>query len=168
MREHFAEGVGRRGRTLRDAWMKRFEEYKAAYPKEADFLFRMQHRQLPEGWDADIPVFPTDAKGVASIVPGKKTGEKMMAKPVGGDSAYDLESAVALDFNAILKAAAKEDEPSVEKMAVMSKEEIEAMRMMEERNKQNPRMRYVERYVEVEIDDNPKFDSAIRMAASDA
>lgn len=111
-----------------------------------------------------VPV-ATDAKGVASIVPGKKTGDKMMAKPVVTESAYDLESAVALDFNAILKAAAKEDEPSVEKMAVMSKEEIEAMRMMEERNKQNPRMRYVERYVDFEIDDNPKFDSAIRMAA---
>jgi len=65
VREHFADGVGRRGRTLREAWMKRFEEYKAAYPKEADFLFRMQHRQLPEGWDADIPVFPADAKGLA-------------------------------------------------------------------------------------------------------
>ncbi len=105
-------------------------------------------------------------RGLASIVPGKKQGgEKMMARPAASESAYDLESAIELDFNAILKAAAKEDEPSVEKMKVMSKEEIEAMRMMEERSKQNPRMRYVERYVDFEVDDNPKFDSAMRMAA---
>src|SRR2546426_5540810 len=25
----------------------------------------MQHRQLPDGWDRDLPVFPADAKGLA-------------------------------------------------------------------------------------------------------
>src|SRR5262249_5089814 len=35
-------------------------------PSLADELYRMQHRQLPEGWDRDIPTFPTDAKGLAS------------------------------------------------------------------------------------------------------
>src|SRR5262249_1038296 len=32
----------------------------------AEELYRMQHRQLPEGWDRDIPSFPADPKGVAS------------------------------------------------------------------------------------------------------
>jgi len=53
----------------------------------------------------------------------------------------------------------------IEKMRVMSREEIEAMRMMEMRKKQNPRMRYVERYVDYEVDDNPRFASAMRMAS---
>jgi transketolase len=66
VREHFAAGIGRRGGELRTAWMQRFERYRAAHPDLADHLFRMQHRQLPEGWDRDLPVFPPDPKGVAS------------------------------------------------------------------------------------------------------
>jgi len=65
VREHFAEGLGKRGRALRRDWMRKFEEYKARYPEPADQLYRMQHRQLPEGWDKDLPVFPPDSKGLA-------------------------------------------------------------------------------------------------------
>jgi transketolase len=63
--ERFQEVMGARGHALREAWMAQFEAYKAEYPELADQLYRMQHRQLPEGWDKDIPAFPTDAKGVA-------------------------------------------------------------------------------------------------------
>jgi len=66
VRRHFAEGMGQRGKALRDAWFNRFEAYKAAYPELADHLYWMQHRQLPEGWDKDLPVFPADEKGDAS------------------------------------------------------------------------------------------------------
>jgi len=66
VRAHFAEGIGQRSGALRDAWFAKFEEYKVQYPDQADYLYRMQHRQLPEGWDADLPTFPADAKGVAS------------------------------------------------------------------------------------------------------
>jgi transketolase len=66
VREHFAAGLGARGATLRREWMARFEEYKAKHPAEADALHRMQHRQLPEGWDKGIPVFPADPKGLAT------------------------------------------------------------------------------------------------------
>ena len=45
--------------------MKLFDDYKATYPAQADQLYRMQHRQLPDGWDKEIPVFPPDPKGVA-------------------------------------------------------------------------------------------------------
>jgi len=65
VRQAFAKGMGDRGRTLREAWMKLFEAYKVKYPELADQLFRMQHRQLPDGWDKDIPTFPADAKGIA-------------------------------------------------------------------------------------------------------
>ncbi len=63
--QHFAGGIGKRGGELRGAWMKLFDEYKKQHPQQADALYRMQHRQLPEGWDKDIPSFPADAKGVA-------------------------------------------------------------------------------------------------------
>jgi transketolase len=45
--------------------MKLLGDYKAQYPDLADQLDRIQRRQLPEGWDKDLPVYPTDPKGVA-------------------------------------------------------------------------------------------------------
>ena len=66
VREHFHAGVGRRGRQLRKAWMARLEDYRTRYPDLADQLERMQKRELPDGWDANLPMFPTDAKGIAS------------------------------------------------------------------------------------------------------
>ncbi|MDR4483273.1 MAG: transketolase [Nitrospirales bacterium] len=62
---HFQQGIGKRGKDLRTAWMTRFAEYRAKYPDLAGHLYQMQHRQLPDGWDRKIPVFPPDAKGLA-------------------------------------------------------------------------------------------------------
>jgi transketolase len=46
--------------------MTRFAEYRQAYPALADELYRMQHRELPDGWDAALPEFAPDAKGLAT------------------------------------------------------------------------------------------------------
>jgi transketolase len=64
--EHFQDGIGRRGRELHQAWHDGFEEYRRQYPKLADQLYRMQRRELPEGWDRDLPTFPPDPKGKAT------------------------------------------------------------------------------------------------------
>src|SRR5262245_34448891 len=64
--DHFRNGIGKRGKELRDAWFARAREYRARYPELADQLYRMQHRQLPEGWEKDIPTFAPDAKGIAT------------------------------------------------------------------------------------------------------
>jgi transketolase len=64
--DRFQEGVGKRGKELRDAWFDRVKEYKTKYPDLADEVYRMQHRQLPEGWDKSLPTFPADAKGIAT------------------------------------------------------------------------------------------------------
>ena len=66
--EHFRQGVGAQGKSCRDAWFVRIKEYKAKFPELADQLYRMQHRQLPDGWDKDLPAFPADAKGLATRV----------------------------------------------------------------------------------------------------
>jgi transketolase len=66
VREHFAAGVGKRGRGLRDAWTARLEAYRGQFPDLADQLDRMQRRELPEGWDTGLQAFPADPKGVAS------------------------------------------------------------------------------------------------------
>ncbi len=65
VREYFKATIGTRGRSLREAWMARFNEYKDRSPELADHLYRMQHRQLAEGWDKGLPTFPADPKGVA-------------------------------------------------------------------------------------------------------
>jgi transketolase len=64
--EHFAANFGARGNTLHAEWNALFERYRAQYPDLADACERMQRRDLPEGWDRDIPVFPADPKGIAS------------------------------------------------------------------------------------------------------
>jgi len=66
VREHFAAGIGTRGRALRDAWFEKFGQYQQAYPELADHLYQMQHRQLPKGWNKDLPTFSSDKKGIAS------------------------------------------------------------------------------------------------------
>jgi transketolase len=63
--KHFAEGMGKRGHELRDAWMKLFERYQTEHPELADALYRITHRQLPDGWDAELPSFPADAAGIS-------------------------------------------------------------------------------------------------------
>ena len=65
VREHFREGMGRRGKSLRDAWFDRIRDYRGRYPDLAEDLYRMQHRQLPDGWDRELPSFPPDPKGVS-------------------------------------------------------------------------------------------------------
>ncbi len=62
----FKSGIGKRGAEARAAWQKLFADYKAKFPKEAAELEAMEARDLPAGWDKDIPVFPTDAKGLAT------------------------------------------------------------------------------------------------------
>ncbi len=65
VREHLKTGIGALGKSLREAWMARFGDYKDKYPELADHLYRMQHRQLPEGWDKGLPIFPANPKGLA-------------------------------------------------------------------------------------------------------
>ncbi len=63
--EHFRHLMGTRGGMAREQWMARFATYKEAYPELADALYRMQRRELPDGWDRDLPTFPPDSKGLA-------------------------------------------------------------------------------------------------------
>jgi len=66
VRERFQERLGARGQELRRAWEQRFVEYRKAHPELAEQLEAMQRREAPKGWDAELPVFPADAKGLAT------------------------------------------------------------------------------------------------------
>jgi transketolase len=63
--EHFAAGIGARGTDARRQWTELFAAYRAKYPDCAAEIEQMQKRELPAGWDRDLPVFPTDPKGIA-------------------------------------------------------------------------------------------------------
>jgi len=63
---HFQNGVGTRGAEVHAKWKALFSEYAKKFPDLADHLCRMQHRQLPNGWDKNLPTFAADAKGMAT------------------------------------------------------------------------------------------------------
>jgi len=66
VREHFQVGIGKRGQDSRTQWARMFAEYSQKNPELADRLHRMQHRELPDGWNKNLPTFPADPKGVAT------------------------------------------------------------------------------------------------------
>jgi transketolase len=55
-----------RGAKWESEWNEKFSAYKKAFPSQSRDWELMQNRDLPEGWDADIPTFPPDAKGLAT------------------------------------------------------------------------------------------------------
>src|SRR6476469_580088 len=64
--DNFKNGIGKRGGELRKKWEALFADYGKKYPDLAKQINAMQKRELPEGWDKDLPTFPADAKGLAT------------------------------------------------------------------------------------------------------
>jgi transketolase len=62
---HFREAVDC-GRDAEAAWNEKFETYQKQHPEQGTELKRRLDGVLPKGWDADLPIFPADAKGLAS------------------------------------------------------------------------------------------------------
>ncbi len=63
--ERFNAGIGQRGAEARAGWEKLFAAYRAEYPGLATEVEQMQRRELPEGWDRNLPTFAADPKGIA-------------------------------------------------------------------------------------------------------
>jgi len=63
--DRFAAGIGARGAQARREWTELFAKYKAQYSDLANEVELMQRRELPAGWDRNLPVFAADPKGVA-------------------------------------------------------------------------------------------------------
>lgn len=62
----FKEGIGKRGQSLRETWIALFDRYRQEYPQLADHLYKMQHRELPDGWNSHLPEFPESSEGLAT------------------------------------------------------------------------------------------------------
>ena len=104
---------------------------------------------------------PKPAGVIASVAGNKPAMQAMPAMPAGEGSGYGLETAIELDFTALLKDT-DEEEVALEEMKAMSQEELEAQRMMMERIARNG-IDYREEQVARVIDDNPVFNTSLRM-----
>jgi transketolase len=64
--DHFRSGVGVRGGGAHEKWNNLFADYSKQFPELGAQLNKIQRRELPEGWDKNLPVFPADPKGMAT------------------------------------------------------------------------------------------------------
>lgn len=115
-----------------------------------------QTRVAKEGTDT-----ATISDQVAADTPEemKRPTQAAMKRP-----GYNLESAIEIDFDALLAKKGEAEGVAIEKMQVMSKEELEAKRM-EQQSRERRNVEYVDRFVKSTIDDNPSFSTAFRMAS---
>ena len=95
-----------RGAKAQSGWNDRMKAYASAFPELATELQARLRGELPQGWDADIPAFPADAKGMATRVAGGKVMNAFAGKlPAlcGGSADLDPSTHTALkglgDFN---------------------------------------------------------------------
>ena len=72
MYELFRRGIRERGKQARQTWNRLFETYRTRHPDLAAQLKSIQRGDVPDGWNADLPSFPADAKGVATRASGGK------------------------------------------------------------------------------------------------
>jgi transketolase len=64
--QHFQNGVGTRGSQANAKWTELFANYKQKFPELGSRIDCMLRRQLPDGWDKNLPTFPADPKGMAT------------------------------------------------------------------------------------------------------
>jgi transketolase len=64
--EAFHKAIADRGGKLRAEWEETRERYEQAFPELSAELDNLLADKLPDGWDADIPTFDADEKGLAT------------------------------------------------------------------------------------------------------
>ena len=102
---HFREALQRGTRAQAD-WNDGMRDYAKAFPELAGELQRRLRGELPKDWDADIPTFETDAKGMATREAGGKVMNAVAPRLValfGGSADLDSSTFTNLkgfgDFN---------------------------------------------------------------------
>lgn len=102
---------------------------------------------------ANMPAGGANMPGMAG---GNMAGGAMKGPGAAPAKGYDLEGAIEVDFAAALQ---EQPEIQVEMMRKMSNEELEALEVARQAG-----MKYLDRYIRIAYDDNPKFTAAVRMA----
>ena len=101
VRTHFLEGMAS-GSKAEAAWQQKFAAYQAQFPELGRALQQLMGQggsTQPAGWDAEIPVFPADAKGISTRVAGGKVMNAIAAHLpalIGGSADLDPSTFTAL------------------------------------------------------------------------
>jgi transketolase len=98
----FDETVGARGRKAGKAWDEAWTAYAKAFPHLAAELETLWAGELPNGWDADLPNFPADAKGIATREASGKALNAIAAKVpwmLGGSADLAPSNKTMLEFD---------------------------------------------------------------------
>lgn len=96
--EHFRAAL-EAGRAAETEWNAKFSAYASAYPEAAREFETAMRGELPANWDADIPVFNADAKGVSTRVAGGQILNaiaKNVPNLIGGSADLDPSTMTAL------------------------------------------------------------------------
>lgn len=80
--ELFADNLGQRGREAYQQWETAWSDFEAGHADAAADLQAIFERRLPDEWEAALPVFPADAKGMATRVSSGKV-LNALAGPIG-------------------------------------------------------------------------------------
>lgn len=88
-----------KGAKLEGEWKSRFDSYAQKYPDLAAKWELITGKMLPDGWARDLPVFTTDAKGIATRAAGGKVlnaAAKYVPSLIGGSADLDPSTNTAL------------------------------------------------------------------------
>ncbi|MGN6314008.1 MAG: transketolase [Rhodanobacteraceae bacterium] len=113
---HFREAQ-ERGKRAESAWKRRWNKYAKEFPDLAEELHRSLRGELPDGWDAAIPEFPADAKGMATRVAGGKVLSAIAPKlPAlsGGSADLDPSTHTAVKGLGVFSPGKEPDEQGVD------------------------------------------------------
>jgi transketolase len=98
VRAHFLQAVGR-GERAEAEWNAKLSAYAQAFPELARELQQLMRGELPAGWDAELPRFPADAKGMATRVASGKIMNAIaphLPALIGGSADLDPSTYTAL------------------------------------------------------------------------
>ena len=101
VRQHFTTHMGQRGADARARWEVLFADYAKTHADEAKQIELIRDRELPEGWDSDIPDFAPDPKGIATREASGKVLNAIAAKVpwvMGGAADVAGSTKVILDY----------------------------------------------------------------------
>lgn len=99
------------GDELEESWLAKLEDYEAAHPTLGTELKRILSGRLPENWDADIPVFEKDGKGMATRVSSGKVLNAIaprLPELIGGSADLTPSTKTWIDGSASFQAAVRD------------------------------------------------------------
>jgi len=95
---HFRKALAR-GQHAEAQWQDRFSDYARNHPHLAREFQQRMRGELPAGWDADIPVFPADPKGMKTHAASGQVMSAIASKLpslIGGSADLDPSTHTAL------------------------------------------------------------------------